>query len=241
MIVRGPSPRRREAGLTLIEIMIATAIMVTMMSLAWRTIGNTGEVKRTYEAFEQRNHELRMALGRVVADFEAAYLSLNEDQNATYRRTMFIAKSGSKVPEVRFSTFGHRVLWADANESEQTVISYLTRTDPERPGVIDWVRREQRRPSNEPPDDVPAEYDVVLRDIQSVKLEFWNWKNLDWQDTWDTTQSDGQKGWLPSRVKITVTTKDHNGKDYKLTTQARILMQEQLNSAPQNAPPRPGS
>lgn len=220
--------RRREAGLTLLEIMISTAIMVVMMALAWRTIGNTGEVKRRFEAFEERNHELRMALGRIAADFEHAYLSKNEDENATYRRTMFIAKSGSKFPEIRFSTLGHRVLWADANESEQTVISYLTRSDPERPGVTDLVRREQRRPSNEPPDDVPAEYDVLLRDIQSLELEFWNWKNQDWQDTWDTTQSDGQRGWLPSRVRITVKIKDQNDKDYKLTTQARILMQEQV-------------
>ena len=224
--------RRHEAGLTLLEVMISTAIMVTMMALAWRTIGNTGEVKEKFEAFEERNHELRMALGRIVADFEAAYLSANEDPNATYRRTMFIAKSGSKFPEIRFSTLGHRVLWADANESEQTVVSYLTRRDPERRNVTDLVRREQRRLSNEPPDDEPAEYDVLLRDIESLKVEFWNWKSQDWQDTWDTTQSDGQKNWLPSRVRITATIKDQSGQDYKLTTQARILMQEPLLANP---------
>jgi hypothetical protein len=145
---------------------------------------------------------------------------------------MFIAKSGSKFPEIRFSTLGHRVLWADANESEQTVISYLTRSDPERRNVTDLIRREQRRLSNEPPDEVPAEYDVLLRDIQSLKLEFWNWKNLEWQDTWDTTQSDGQRNLLPGRVRITVTIKDQNDRDYKLTTQARILMQEVLNPIP---------
>ncbi len=224
--------RRREAGLTLLEIMISTAIMVTMMALAWRTIGNTGEVKRRFEAFEERNHELRMAVGRIAADFEHAYLSGNEDQNATHRRTMFIAKSGSKFPEIRFSTLGHRVLWADANESEQTVISYLTRSDPERRNVTDLIRREQRRLSNEHPDEVPAEYDVLLRDVQALKLEFWNWKNLEWQDTWDTTQSDGQRNLLPARVRITVTIKDPNDKDYKLTTQARILMQEVLLAIP---------
>jgi prepilin-type N-terminal cleavage/methylation domain-containing protein len=222
--------RRREAGMTLLEILIAMAIMVTMMSLAWRTISNTADVKRKFEAFEERNHELRMAIGRIAADFEAAYLSTNEDQNATYRRTMFIAKSGSRFPEIRFSTLGHRVLWADANESEQTVISYLTRSDPERRNVTDLIRREQRRPSNEPPDEIPAEYDILLRDIQSLKLEFWNWKTFDWQDTWDTTQADGQKDWLPSRVRITVAIKDQNDKDYKLTTQARILMQEPLRT-----------
>jgi general secretion pathway protein J len=220
--------RRREAGMTLLEIMISMAIMAAMMALAWRTIGNTGDVKRKFEVFEERNHELRMAMGRLAADFEGAYLSKNEDQGATYPRTMFIAKSSSKFPDIRFSTLGHRVLWADANESEQTVISYLTRSDPERRNVTDLVRREQRRPSNDPPDEVPAEYDIVLRDIQALKLEFWNWKTIEWQDTWDTTQADGQRGWLPSRVRITITIKDASDQDYKLTTQARLLMQEQL-------------
>lgn len=223
------SRRRPQAGLTLIEVMIASAVMVIMMSLAWRTISNTSDTKRSFEKYEQRNHELRMAMSRVVGDFEHAYLSRNEDMSQTHPRTMFIGKSGSTIPEVRFSTLGHRVLWADANESEQTVIQYLARNNPDKPGQVDWIRREQRRPSNEPPDEEPAEYDVLLSDVQKVEIDYFNWKNTDWQDSWDTTQSDGQKGWLPGRVRITVTLKDPGGNDFKLVTQARILMQEPLN------------
>lgn len=224
--------RARESGLTLLEILIAIAIMAVMMALAWRTLSSTATTRQTFEAFEQRNHELRMALGRVAADFEAAYLSKHEDANATYPRTMFIAKANSKLPEIRFSTMGHRVLWADANESEQTVIWYLSRQDPERPGKIDWVRREQRRQSNDPPEELASEFDVLLRDVTKVELTYWNWKTLEWVDTWDTTQSDGQRGWLPSRVKIAITVKDATDKDYTLTTQARILMQEPLLFSP---------
>lgn len=219
----------RQAGMTLLEVMIAIAILVIMMSLAWRTIANTSESKKVFERYEERNHELRMALGRIVRDFEAAYLSRNEDQNASHPRTMFIAKSGSKLPEVRFSTLGHRVLWADANESEQTVISYLSRNDPEHPGVVDWIRREQRRPSNEPPEEEPGDHDVLIHDIGSAKLEFWNWRSVQWQDSWDTTQADGQKGWLPGRVRITITTKGPDDKDTKIVSEARIWMQEPLN------------
>lgn len=221
--------RRREAGLSLLEVMIASAVLVIMMSLAWRTIANTSDSRKRFERYEERNHELRMAMNRIVADFEHAYLSRNEDQAASYPRTMLIAKSSSKFPEIRFSTLGHRVLWADANESEQTVISYVEHRNPENPSQTDWIRREQRRPSNDPPDDLPAEYDVIVHDIESAKLEFWNWKNLEWQDTWDTTQADGQKGMLPSRVRITIVTKNEKGEDYKVTSQARILMQEPLN------------
>ncbi|TMQ04587.1 MAG: prepilin-type N-terminal cleavage/methylation domain-containing protein [Deltaproteobacteria bacterium] len=221
--------RRPEAGMTLMEIMIAIAILVVMMTLAWKTIANTSESKRVFEKYEERNHELRMALGRVVRDFEYAYLSRNEDTNAVHPRTLFVAKASSRLPEVRFSTLGHRVLWADANESEQTVISYLGHDDPEHPGVTDWIRREQRRPSNELPDSEPADYDVLIHDIVAAKLEFWNWKTNEWQDRWDTTQADGQKGWLPSRVRITATVKGPDDKEVKLTTQARIWMQEVLN------------
>jgi type II secretory pathway component PulJ len=209
--------------------MIAIAILVIMMTLAWKTIANTSESKKVFEKYEERNHELRMALGRIVRDFEGAYLSRNEDQNAVNPRTLFVAKSSFKLPELRFSTFGHRVLWADANESDQTVISYQSHDDPEHSGVVDWIRREQRRVSNEQPDSEPAEYDVLIHDIIGAKLEFFDWKNTEWKDTWNTTQVDAQRGYLPSRVRITITTKGPDGKDYKVTTQARVWMQEALN------------
>jgi type II secretory pathway component PulJ len=220
--------RALQSGLTLLEIMLASAVLVLMMSLAWRTISTTSNAKKTFEAFEERNHELRLAMKRIVDDFSAAYLSKNEDATQSHPRTLFQAKSG-RFPTISFSTLGHRVLWGDANESEQTVISYETRNSPTVVGATDLIRREQRRLSNEPPEDEPAEYDVLLTNIEGLKLEYFNWKNVEWQDTWDTTQSDGQKGILPYRVRITITTKDPQGAEYKLVSEARILMQEPLN------------
>jgi prepilin-type N-terminal cleavage/methylation domain-containing protein len=224
--------RKPQAGLTLIEIMVASAVMVIMMSLAWRTISNTSDARRSFEAYEQRNHELRMALDRTVRDFEEMYLSANEDQTQTHRRTMMIVKQRTPVPDARFSTLGHRPLWADAHESDQTVIEYLSRQDPDHPDRYDWIRREQRRQSNQPPEEEPSDYDILAHDIVNVKLEFWNWKNLEWIETWDTTQSDGQRGYLPSRVRITITYKNGEGKELKLTTEARVQMQEQLLLSP---------
>jgi general secretion pathway protein J len=228
MTQRTRRPARGPAGMTLLEVMIAIAILGVMMTLAWKTIANTSESKKTFEQYEERNHELRMALGRIVRDFESAYLSLNEDTNAVNRRTMMIAKSSFRLPDVRFSTLAHRVLWADAAESEQTVISYLPHDDPEHAGVVDWVRREQRRPSNELPSQEPADYDVLVHDIAGAKLEFFNWKTTEWQTTWDTTAIDGQRNYLPSRVRITLTIKDREGRDYKVMTEARVWMQEYL-------------
>ena len=229
---RAARGRHGQHGVTLLEIMIALAIMGLMMALTWSTISNSSRAKRSSEAIEQRNHEIRVALGQVVHDFESAYLSKNEDENATNRRTLFVGKSGGKVPEMRFSTLNHRVLTADANESEQTQISYLALPDREDRDKTNWVRREQRRLSNENPDQEPADYDILVHDIEEVKLEFWDWRAQEWRDRWDSTASDGEKNKLPSRVRITLKIKTPQGDVSTRSTQARILMQEALLFSP---------
>jgi type II secretory pathway component PulJ len=215
--------------MTLIEIMIAIAIMVAMMGMAWRTITTASRASREYAGFTERDHELRVAMDRVVTDLEAAYLSRNEDENATHRRTVFHARKAGKVPEVRFSSLAHRVLWADAKESEQTQIYYQAMVDKDDPTKTNWIRREQRRLSNENPDEVPADNDLLVRDVEQVEILMWDWKDEKWLEEWDTTASDGQKGRLPTRVRIVLTVKTPSGNEYKLTTEARILLQEPFN------------
>ena len=141
---------------------------------------------------------------------------------------MLVARPGGDVPDVRFSTLAHRNLWADANESEQTVITYMSAPDREDGRKTNWIRREQRRLSNLSPDEEPAEYDVLIRDIDKVTIEFWDWQDEQWLDTWDTTAADGQKNRLPLRVRISVTVLDDRGDEFKVSTQARLLLQEQL-------------
>jgi hypothetical protein len=69
---------------------------------------------------------------------------------------------------------------------------------------------------------------VLLRDVEKVQFQYWDWKEQAWRDEWDST-TDVAKNRLPSRVRITVTYQDWRGEEIKLTTQAAILMQEPLN------------
>jgi general secretion pathway protein J len=220
--------RAAQAGMTLIEILIAVAILALMMTLAWKTTSNTYKAKVHYEEIEDRNHELRVAMARVVADLEAAYLSGNEDPNANDRRTLFIGKGGGTVPELRFSTLGHTPLWADANESEQTLIAYSAMSAKDESSKTNWIRRESRRLSNKPWKGEPADSDILVHDVDKVLFEYWNWQKQEWQDHWDSTASDGERNHLPSRVRITVTYRNPRDEEVKLTTQARIRLQEPL-------------
>ncbi len=216
--------RRRQRGLTLVEIMIAMAIMAFMMMLAWSTIKNASDARVNFEALEERNQEVRVAMARMVYDLEAAHLSSNEDQTIDNRRTMFIGKD----EELRFSTFAHVSLWADANESDQAIVAYYLDDDREQAGVDNLYRKELRRLSNETWTSEPAELDVLLRNVDKIELEYWDWKDKKWQDTWDSTKADGERNKLPTRVRITLHYKTPRGDELKVSTQARLLLQEPL-------------
>jgi general secretion pathway protein J len=221
----------RQRGMTLIEIMIAMAILAFMMALVYSTTSNTTRTKRTYESLETRMREVRVGLARVTADLEATYLSKNEDVSAFERRTMLIGKDGGDVDELTFSTFAHQQLWSDGNESDQTVVSYFSAVDREDSSKVNWLRREQRRLTNpgENAKEMAAETDIVMRDITHVDFEFWDWKDQVWKVDWDTTKADGQKDRLPTRVRITVKYKV-DGIEEKISTQARLILQEAVES-----------
>ena len=199
-----------------------------MMYLAWSTSSGMADIKRGIESGQQRNHEIRLSMSRLVSDISSAYLSANEDQNQNERRTFFIGKASGDVDELRFSSFAHRPIWANAKESEQTLIAYYAERDPEDSGVTNLIRRESRRLSNNPWKSMPGDIDVLLRDVEEVTFEYWDWKEKDWKERWDSTANDGEKGRLPSRVKITIELKSKKDETRTYVTQARIMMSEEL-------------
>jgi type II secretory pathway component PulJ len=215
--------------MTLLEVMVAIAILTFMMAITWRSFNSTARAKIDMDVVQERQHEIRIALNRIVADLESAYLSANENQSEQERRTVFIGKESGSVDELRFSSLGHIVLWADANESEQTLIAYQQETDPEDSSKTNLMRRESRRLSNENWENEPAEVDVLLRDIKKVSFEYFDVKDRDWKKRWNSTQTDGERGRMPLFVRIKLVLPGPEGTDDRTyTTRARLMMQEEL-------------
>lgn len=226
---------KRQQGFTLIEVLIAIAVLAIMMTLAWSSITGAVTAKRNLEDSQERDHEIRVGLARMVRDLSSAYISANEEQSVLERRTMFIGKSDGTVDELKFSSMAHRILWANANESEQTIITYQAEADLEDSSLTNLVRREQRRPTNDTSsrrDKEPAELDVLIRDVERVKLEYYDWKDKSWKERWDSTQADGERGRVPTRVRITLEIEqedaDGDKEVVKYVTQARLVLQEEL-------------
>jgi hypothetical protein len=202
-----------------------------MMAITWTTTSSSASAKKRFERLQEENHEVRVAMNTMVRDISLAYLSGNNPlgtDETTKPRTQFIGKSASPVDELRFSTLAHQVLWANANESEQTVIAYSAEPDRDDPGKTNLLRRELRRLPDESWDSETAEVDVLLRDIERVEFEYFDWRDDEWKEEWNSINADAEKHRLPERVRITVTLKTDSGDSIKRTTQARISMLERL-------------
>ncbi len=219
---------RRQRGFTLLEVMISLTILSFMMIIAWSTLSSSVRAQRTFEQIQERNHEVRIALARMVRDVSSAYLSDFRPSGSSDARTMLIGKPDGTVDELRFTSFAHQPLWADANESEQTLIAYFAAPDSEDRSKTNLVRRESRRLSNEDWEQQPAKADVLVRDVKRVELEYYDWKDNEWKERWNTTSADAEFNRLPYRVRIKITLVNERGEDFVFTTQARVQMQQYL-------------
>ncbi|HKA90060.1 MAG TPA: type II secretion system protein [Haliangiales bacterium] len=222
---------RRNAGFTLVELMVAIAVLAVMMLFAWGSISQTVRAKKVFGAVQDRYREARNALTRIVHDVEMAYLSGNEDRTQVETRTFFVGESSGEVQSVRFSAFAHTPLYKDANESDQTVIAYYGAPDRDARGQENVVRRESKRMANQGErwDTAPAEAEILFTGVKKLKFTYFDVRANEWKDAWTTQGVEGSAGRVPDRVKVALTFVDENGKEITLTAQARVYLQEALN------------
>jgi len=217
-------------GFTLIEVMVALAVLALMMVVAWGSVNQTLNAKRRFGMVQDRYREARTALLRVARDLSMAYLSGNEDRSLQDTRTFFVGAPSGDIDAAHFSTMAHTPLYADANESEQTVVAYSEEPDPDDRRKTDLIRRETRRLANESWDAIPGEADVLFHDVTSFKLAYFDTRDREWKESWTTAGVDTSANRLPDRVRVTLVFPDplDPEKEVKIVTQVRPMMQEVL-------------
>jgi general secretion pathway protein J len=220
--------RTRSAGFTLIEIMVAVGIVAMMSTLVWSTFRQTALTKKSVEAQAIRYRTVRLALDRMARELAMAFLSQNEDTSQPERRTRFTGKINGNMHDLTFSYFGHQRLYEDAPEADSAVVSYYSELDKQTHTMNLW-HRESRRLGYLKPEDLAGESDIVCDDVVKLVITYWDSRDKQWREEWNTTSADGQPDRLPSKAKIVLTVRDERGQEVPFTTQARIAMQEPLN------------
>ena len=222
----------RQRGVTLIEILVAVAMMVMMTASVYASFRTTVQSMRHAEVVQQKYSVLRNCMARMGAELSLAYLSFNRPADEARYFTLFEGRDQFTSDSVTFSAFAHIRMRQDADESDQSVIQYFLFKDPEDATRTHLFRRESRRLMGDLPERLEEYFPayVFCEDIKSFDVKYWDNKRIEWRDEWRTTRQDMQPNRLPERVKITLGVWDPElGKEVKYVTQTLISMQERLD------------
>ncbi|AKU91327.1 type II secretion system protein GspJ [Vulgatibacter incomptus] len=215
-----------KRGFTLLEVMIALAIVTVLAALVYGSFNPTYQAKMLVEEQAERYHGLRLAMGRMARELSMAYVSDRYDSNQLRERpTQFVANHSSNRDKLRFTTFAHERLYEDVKESDQALVEYRVDRDPEDPRKNALIRRE-KTVIDERPADGGAET-VLATDIDGLNFEFWDVKKKEWVTDWDTTEQ-AYSNRLPERVRITIHAKGDDGKERKYVSQTMIQLRVPL-------------
>lgn len=218
--------RRPAAGFTLIELMLAIAILALITTLMWSSFSQASRNKKRVEAQQERTHTVRTALLRMARELEMSFLSESEEPDATLPRTQFLGVSRPDVDELWLTSFAHQRLRAGAPESDAAAIGYFGERDPEDRRVLNLMRKESRRLVPKDPHDIPGETYVLCPDIVRLKFSYYDYHKKEWQDAWDSKVM-GQN-FLPSHVHIALTVLDDQGREQTYATDARIQLTDRV-------------
>lgn len=202
MIRLGARRRRASAGFTLVEMLVAVAILAMISLLIYGAFDGMKRSKEGIERVNDRYREGRLAMARISRELQSAYLSLQTplDKAIAVEKTAFIGTQGSPADRVNFDSFSNRRIDANAHESDQCEISYFGSDNPKEQGVTDLVRRISTHPDLEPTKGGRVE--VLATDIDLFKLKYLDPTTGEWVDTWDSTQAIGQPNRMPLQVRV---------------------------------------
>jgi general secretion pathway protein J len=193
---------RRSRGFSLIELLIAVAILAAITTLLFGAFSALKRSKDGLTRVQDRQREARLAMARITRELQSAYLSAHSplNQALVVQKTIFKGERGTPADRVDFTAFANRRLERNAHISDQCELSYFGSQNPDGSGTVDLVRRIDTEPDLEP--DKGGRVEVLATDIDMFDLQYLDAQTGQWQETWDTTQTTGQPDRLPFQVRV---------------------------------------
>jgi general secretion pathway protein J len=222
---------RSQRGLTLLEVLVASAILSLIASMIWVAFDQTGKMRTRLSERQEHDHLARVALTRITRDLRSAFLSLhvNQEQRVAAVITAFKGQSGNGGSRLDFTTFTHRRLRRGTHEGDACEVGYqlLDHRGNDDVRGLDLVRRESARIDVTP--DRGGVIDVLIPGVKSFEVRYYDDATERWTETWDTTQSTGQVGRLPPRVRVSITLEEGPRREERVyATETAIMVTRPL-------------
>ncbi len=210
----------RTDGFTLLEVLVAVAILALISAMLWYSFSQTFESIDLVRADADLLRQSRQVTSRIPRELQSAFLplSLSPTAGAKYE---FVGEDEGDLDKIRFDSLSHTKLYQDANESDQSELAYFVEDDPKNAGLYRLMRRE-----DPVIDDRPEEGGTALVIAERVKvfdLTYYDANRDEWLDEWDSTRSD-QSGRLPYSVRMRLTMVADDGKERTWITAALVRL-----------------
>jgi len=222
--------RGKSEGFTLIEILIAVAILGVIMTIVYGSFVQTRKVIGAAEESVEGYREIRAAFRLMTHDIAMAYISTSKSTSAPIidwkEYTPFVGTddyaTGHPADSLSFAAFSHRPRTPDATESDQNEIGYFLRREvatldeSEGEEESSLMRREKKRIDLSP--TTGGRVREVAGGILGIDFRYLD-KNGAWFESWDSRSSADP---LPRAVEITLITKDRRGEERPYRTVVEV-------------------
>ena len=218
----GKHPSSKHAGFTLLEVMLAVAIMAMISTVIFSAFDQTARTREVVTTSETQSHEIMTTFAMLTEDLASAYLTMNRSKVKLAWDTVFIGTDSGTADRLDFASFSHRRMLRNSHESDQAELSYYTVDVYGESRLKKLMRREAAHLDLEPKEG--GHKLILLNDVLEFNLSYYDRQMLEWLDEWDTTQATGQGNRLPEQVRIRILIRSRNGQEKEYVTQTPVMM-----------------
>jgi len=208
-----------KRGFSLIEILIAGALLAIIGVMLMTTLNSSIEVKDRVDIISNRYFLIRQAMSRMCREISMAYLSAHKNFSDPVVDIQFKGEKSS----LAFVAFGGFVRQKDAHESDQREITYFVGEDKNQ--VLSLMRKEKVNPTRYLGQEGRTE--TLCPGVKSIEFKYWNDKTRSWDSEWKTEGVAAQQV-LPSRVLIELVAIFKNDVEQKFTTETEIWVTQPI-------------
>lgn len=214
---RGSASRRTAGGLTLLEVLVALAVLSVVLTITYATfsatIGHITAARKGSEAFQTA----RIIMERLFLDLSSAVVCNIDCDNASKVVRPFVCSGrvGSKqsFSSLSFSTTAHLALTEESAGLDLTRIEYRLEEDDETENLT-LLRLDDPFPGNFNDDE--DRFLVIGEGLGEMELTFFDSENRE-HLSWDS-RKEPFEGALPTRVELKFTVLDSDGSEHAFTS-----------------------